>query len=69
MKIRAVGAELFHADRQTWQNWYSFFAILWTCLKLAKDHTMPSHWSYCTQQFFVQRPQNPCHLLGRHKRN
>jgi len=33
MKIRLLGPELFHADGQTWRNWYSLFAILRTFLK------------------------------------
>jgi len=37
MKIRLVGAELFHAyrrrDRQTWPNSQSLLGILRTCLK------------------------------------
>jgi len=28
MKIRLVGAMLFHAERQIWQSWHSRFAVL-----------------------------------------
>jgi len=46
MKIHPVGAELFHADGRTDRhdkNVYSFFAILRTRLKLAKNHAMLSY--------------------------
>jgi hypothetical protein len=33
MKIRPVGAELFHADGRTWRYYLSLFAILPTRLK------------------------------------
>lgn len=31
MKIHPVGAALFHVGRQTWQNKWLLFALLWTC--------------------------------------
>ena len=34
MKIHLVGAELFHADGQTWLSYHMLFTILWTCLKM-----------------------------------
>jgi len=44
MKIRPVGAELFHADRrtdgktyrQTWRSWWPLFADLWTRFKIRR---------------------------------
>jgi len=39
MKIRPVGAELFHADKtdgQTWRRWESYFAILLKQPKIQK---------------------------------
>ena len=34
MKIRPMGAQLFHADGRTWRSQQSLFAILRTCLKI-----------------------------------
>ena len=36
MKIRPIGAELFHADGQTRRSYYSLFEILRTPLKFRK---------------------------------
>ena len=34
MKIRPVGAELLHADRQKWRSWQLLFAVFWKRLTM-----------------------------------
>ena len=60
MKIRSVGAELLHTDRQTWRKWQSHFAILCKRLQANAEHTAPLMYTRFLQFYTTKlsRPRN-----------
>jgi len=54
MKIHTARARLFHVNRQTWQNYWSLFTILWMRLQMFQTKSVKKIKTHvlCSIDFF-----------------